>query len=114
MENKTPIEKSQELVSKYRMYTEFSSVHASTQCALIAVTEIIKVLEEVCDDRGYDPFEAPLGHLKYYKEVKQELLKDEISKVNKESDECYFEPTLNTSSTTICKHCSREKFLHKT
>ena len=34
--------------------------------------------------------------------------------VSKESDECYFEPTTNTSSATICKHCGREKFLHTT
>ena len=32
----------------------------------------------------------------------------------KESDECQFEPTTNTSSATICKHCGREKFLHTT
>lgn len=31
------------------------------------------------------------------------------SKVN---DECYFEPTNNTSSATICKHCGKEKSLH--
>jgi len=34
--------------------------------------------------------------------------------VSKGSDECQFEPTTNTSSATICKHCGREKFLHKT
>ena len=27
---------------------------------------------------------------------------------------CKFEPTINTSSATICKHCGREKFLHTT
>jgi len=27
---------------------------------------------------------------------------------------CKFEPTTNTSSATICKHCGREKLLHKT
>ncbi len=31
---------------------------------------------------------------------------------SKGSDECYFEPTTNTSSATICKHCGREKFMH--
>ena len=50
-------------------------LYEAKQCALVAVNEIIKVLEEVCDDRGYDPFEAPLGSLEYYKEVKQELEK---------------------------------------
>jgi hypothetical protein len=34
--------------------------------------------------------------------------------VSKGSDECQFEPTTNTSSATICKHCGREKFLHTT
>jgi len=34
--------------------------------------------------------------------------------VSKGSDECQFEPTSNTSSATICKHCGREKFLHTT
>jgi hypothetical protein len=34
--------------------------------------------------------------------------------VSKRSDECQFEPTTNTSSATICKHCGKEKFLHKT
>jgi len=33
--------------------------------------------------------------------------------VSKGSDECQFEPTTNTSSATICKHCGREKYLHK-
>jgi len=32
---------------------------------------------------------------------------------SKGSDECQFEPTTNTSSATICKHCGRDKFLHK-
>jgi hypothetical protein len=26
---------------------------------------------------------------------------------------CQFEPTTNTSSATLCKHCGREKYLHK-
>ena len=103
MENKTPKEKAEELKEKCDGYACYAEV---------AVNEIIVVLKEICDDRGYDPFEAPLGHLKYYKEVKQELLKDEISKVNKESDECQFEPTSNTSSSTICANCGREKLLH--
>ena len=34
--------------------------------------------------------------------------------VSKGSDECQFEPTTNTSSATICKHCGREKLLHTT
>ena len=32
---------------------------------------------------------------------------------SKGSDECQFEPTTNTSSATICKHCGREKLLHQ-
>jgi len=34
--------------------------------------------------------------------------------VSKGSDECQFEPTTNTSSATICKHCGIEKYLHTT
>ena len=33
--------------------------------------------------------------------------------VSKGSDECQFEPIPNISSATICKHCGREKYLHK-
>jgi hypothetical protein len=36
---------------------------------------------------------------------------DEQERIAK-GDECHFEPTTNTSSATICKHCGREKFLH--
>lgn len=32
---------------------------------------------------------------------------------SKGSDDCQFEPSTNTSSATICKHCGQEKFLHK-
>ena len=47
-------------------------------------------------DKRYESFDQ------YYNETYS-------SKVN---DECYFEPTNNTSSATICKHCGKEKSLH--
>jgi len=37
----------------------------------------------------------------------------EINNGSNGSDECYFEPKTNTSAATICKHCGKEKFLHK-
>jgi len=77
----TSKEKAEELVLKFKELPQegtmmfYLAFEISKQCALIAVNEIIKVLEEVCDDRGYDPFEAPLYTLNYYKEVKQEIEK---------------------------------------
>jgi hypothetical protein len=68
----TPEEKAQELVSKYRMYTEFSSVHAAKQCALIAVDEIIKsnptsqLSDSFLGNRTYE-------NVNYWQEVKQEI-----------------------------------------
>jgi hypothetical protein len=32
---------------------------------------------------------------------------------SKGSDKCQFEPSINTSSATICANCGREKYLHK-
>lgn len=46
---------------------------SARDCALITVNHIIKVLDQVCDDRGYDPFEAPLGHLKEWEKIKEEI-----------------------------------------
>jgi len=51
------------------------------------------------------------------KQKKIKFTEEEWSELNngsKGSDECQFEPTTNTSSATICKHCGREKFLHTT
>ena len=62
-------------------------------------------IEEAFKHGKLPPF---LGQVQTAKEYYQETF------VSKGSDECYFEPTNNTSSATICKHCSREKFLHKT
>jgi hypothetical protein len=75
----TAKEKAEELVLKFKELPQegtlmfYVAFEISKQCALIAVDETIKVLEEVCDDRGYDPFEAPLYTLKYWQEVKQEI-----------------------------------------
>jgi hypothetical protein len=62
----TPKEKAEELKEKFDGYICYAEA---------TVDEIIKVVEEICDDRGYDPFEAPLYTLNYYKEVKQEIEK---------------------------------------
>jgi hypothetical protein len=78
----TPKEKAEKLVDTYRntimsfLNDNMKDMNAKN-CALVAVNEVINVLEEVCDDRGYDPFEAPLYRLEEWKEVRQELVKDE-------------------------------------
>jgi len=58
--------------------------------------------------KGYNAAIAELPKEISFEEYYQETF------VSKGSDECQFEPTTNTSSATICKHCGREKFLHKT
>jgi len=63
--------------------------------------------QEIIDAYG-EGFGWNYGNKKYNgKEYYQETF------VSKGSDECQFEPTSNTSSATICKHCGREKYLHK-
>ena len=70
---KPPKEKAVELVDKYFREMQFSEfvndMDASKQCALIAVDEIIKEKEEChkYECNGYD--------LKYWVEVKQEIIK---------------------------------------
>ena len=79
----TPKEKAKELVDKYiplslRLYSDYEwveEIDSAKQCALIAVDEGINILDEICESRGYDPFESPLYDLKYWKEVKQEIEK---------------------------------------
>jgi len=73
----TAKEKAEELVHKFDLMQtciEGFSLQDAKECALIGVDEILKVLEEICDDRGYDPFEAPLYTLKYFQDVKQEII----------------------------------------
>jgi hypothetical protein len=50
-----------------------------------------------------------------HKEKLKELYPDAFSILGEVLyKKCKFEPTTNTSSATICKHCGREKFLHTT
>jgi len=77
--------------------------------------------QETFVSKGSDEVEVP-KHPSVISENGNELLFDKEGNLIKElpqetfvskgSDECQFEPTTNTSSATICKHCGREKFLH--
>jgi hypothetical protein len=67
----TPKEKAQELTDKYRMFTEFSSIVAAKQCALIAVDEIL----EEFDHLAWDNETYGNTKMKYWQEVKQEIEK---------------------------------------
>jgi hypothetical protein len=58
----TPKEKAEKLVDTYRMYTEFSSIHAAKQCALICCDEVLGYMGA---DRG----------TAFWQEVKQEIEK---------------------------------------
>lgn len=73
----TPKEKAKELVDKFKNRSiELGESHSQLLAeanALIAVDEGINILDEICESRGYDPFESPLYDLKYWKEVKQEI-----------------------------------------
>ncbi len=76
----TPKEKAEELVNKYiglnsGKLSDYSRIEFPTakQCALIAIDENINILNEICELRGYDPFESPLYDLNYWKKVKQEI-----------------------------------------
>ena len=66
----TPKEKAQELTDKYRMFTEFSSIAAAKQCALIAVDEIIL---EQCKSSELKDAKYQDERLHYWQEVKQEI-----------------------------------------
>jgi len=70
----TPQEKAQELVDKYRMYTEFSSIHAAKQCALIAVDEIMEFMR-MDDEYTETASNANSKWVNYWIEVKQEIKK---------------------------------------
>ena len=59
--------------------------------------------QEIID--AYEKGEDNIDNDKLAEEYYQETF---VSK-----DECQFEPTTNTTSTTICVNCGREKFLHK-
>ena len=66
----TPKEKAKELLVKF--YNEVKHYERAKQCALIAVDEMIKELEELLE--GDERPSAGVYYLwEYYKEVKQEI-----------------------------------------
>lgn len=80
----TAKEKAEELVDTYRnaimSFLSDNMKHQNAKtCAIITVDKIINELKEICEYKSYDPFEAPVFQLEYYKEVKAELLKDHWS-----------------------------------
>jgi hypothetical protein len=80
----TPKEKANELVNKYlRTYPIYDNPtvvisytnNEAKQCALIAVDQVIEILDVVCESKSYDPFEAPMYDLKEWKQIKEEIEK---------------------------------------
>ena len=80
----TPKNKAQELVNSYRIIlmnedtecgNEILCTSIAKQCALIAVDQVIKMLDVVCESKSYDPFEAPMYDLKEWKQIKEEIEK---------------------------------------
>jgi len=85
--------------------------------------EIIDAYEQGSDDEivAYDGTRKYKHGLYYYQETfvskgkLKELYPDAFSILGEVLyKKCQFEPTTNTSSATICKHCGRDKFLHTT
>jgi hypothetical protein len=52
-----------------------NTVSFAKQCALIAVDQVIEMLDVVCKSKSYDPFEAPTYDLKEWKQIKEEIEK---------------------------------------
>jgi len=80
----TPKNKAQELVNSYRIIlmnedtecgNEILCTSIAKQCALIAVDQVIEMLDVVCESKSYDPFEAPMYDLKEWKQIKEEIEK---------------------------------------
>jgi len=80
----TPKEKAQELVNSYRIIlmnedtecgNEILCTSIAKQCALIAVDQVIEMLDVLCESKSYDPFEAPMYDLKEWKQIKEEIEK---------------------------------------
>jgi Mn-dependent DtxR family transcriptional regulator len=79
----TPQEKARELVNKYipltvRLIADYDwveDIDSAKQCALIAVDQVIEMLDVVCESKSYDPFEAPMYDLKEWKQIKEEIEK---------------------------------------
>jgi len=80
----TPKNKAQELVNSYRIIlmnedtecgNEILCTSIAKQCALIAVDQVIEMLDVLCESKSYDPFEAPMYDLKEWKQIKEEIEK---------------------------------------
>jgi hypothetical protein len=71
----TPKEKAEELMLKYYSLIQMGTVSFAKQCALIAVDQVIEMLDVVCKSKSYDPFEAPTYDLKEWKQIKEEIEK---------------------------------------
>ena len=74
----TPKEKAEELIRKYYSFglnnpAQSFSWYECKQCALIAVDQVIEMLDVVCKSKSYDPFEAPMYDLKEWKQIKEEI-----------------------------------------
>jgi predicted methyltransferase len=78
----TPKNKAEELINSYRIIlmnedtecgNEILCTSIAKQCALIAVDQVIEMLDVVCESKSYDPFEAPMYDLKEWKQIKEEI-----------------------------------------
>ena len=75
-------EKADSLIAQYLLICQYKMgmdreyvLGKAKECALVAVDEIIKVLDVICERASYDPFEAPMVDLKEWQQVKQEIEK---------------------------------------
>ena len=84
----TPKEKAKELVNRFKKHAKenrtslgatpgkFKNIHHPSQCALIAVDEILKLAEVI--DKSFSWFpseEGDITYIQYWEEVKQEIEK---------------------------------------
>ena len=73
----SPKEKAKELVEKFKNRSvELGHSHSQLLAeanALIAVDQVIEMLDVVCESKSYDPFEAPMYDLKEWKQIKEEI-----------------------------------------
>jgi len=94
------------------------------QAKLLHKQEILSAFTKGANDGFHGEYDS--NREKYYqetfvskgsdkhKEKLKELYPDAFSILGEVLyKKCQFEPTTNTSSATICKHCGREKYLHK-
>ena len=87
-----------------------------------------RVMQMIMQDLGLYPFKSEDEMIQQtrvdddlYKEAvdkvklrKPRLMPIETCPVDTNEMVCMFEPRTDTTSATICKHCGKEKFLHKT